>query len=97
MFLVWAVARFGHSLFAGAAIRWAAALAFGTTVVLLWGRFAAPKSRNRLCGKYLLAFKGFLFGLGGIAISCVYGLPFGAAYTALAVLHLMASVVTGTL
>ena len=38
-----------------------------------------------------------VFGLGGIAMSCVYGLPFGAAYAALAVLHLVTSVVAGTL
>ncbi len=43
-------------------LRWALAVAAGLVAAVLWGRFAAPKTRRRLRGGMLFLFKAAFLG-----------------------------------
>ncbi|MBF9032012.1 DUF2568 domain-containing protein [Rhodobacterales bacterium HKCCE3408] len=92
----------GHAAFVlsggtGPLAAWTAAAAAVGVVAILWGRFAAPKSRTRLGGTALLAFKIALFAVGAAAF-VLGGWPVIAVVFALAVaIHLVLATRLGAL
>lgn len=59
-------------------------------VVLVWGRFMAPKSSTRLTGAAYLVLKFILFGAAALALAVV-------GQTTLAILFMVASVINQVL
>lgn len=87
-----AVALFGYRLSDHAIARWIIPVILVAVVVVLWGRFAAPKAQTRLVMPNLLVFKIAIFAAGTAALvgagQPVWALLFGlcvALHLALAI------------
>jgi hypothetical protein len=86
-----AVFRLGSTMIPG----WAglvAGLFLLACVIVLWGRWGAPKSGHRLTSRPLLVFKIAIFTLGAAAFWAVDGALVAMIFTVICVLHLALAV-----
>lgn len=66
-------------------------IAGGVLFIVLWGLFAAPKSKRRLKGMNLLLFKIGMFAAAAISLMLVGQLVWGVVLAILAAVHLTAA------
>lgn len=92
LMLVFGFGLFGFTLAGGGWAGGAAALALVATAILLWARFAAPKSATRLKDLPLMLFKVAIFAAGTLAFWAAGFVEIASAFGALAALDLGAAV-----
>lgn len=83
-----AVFRLGSTMIPG----WAglvAGLFLLACVIALWARWGAPKSRHRLTGRALLAFKIAIFGTGTVAVWAADGTLVAVIFALIVAAHLV--------
>jgi peptidoglycan/LPS O-acetylase OafA/YrhL len=83
-----AIANGVHHAIDQPVLRWIVPVVVVTAVVLLWGRYAAPKSARRLRGSALLVFKACVFAAASLSLLAATGPIWAAAYATLAVIQL---------
>lgn len=79
-----AIAQGVHAAVDHPLLGWVAPAAAVIAVVLLWARFAAPRSTRRLRGGALIAFKACVFGAASLSLLVAAGPAWAAVYAALA-------------
>ncbi|GAB4350497.1 MAG: hypothetical protein Kow0026_06710 [Oricola sp.] len=92
-----AIAAGAHSLAGQPALRWVAPAAAVVAVAALWGRYAAPKSRRRLHGAGLVAFKTGVFAAAAMSLWPVTGPFWAAAYASAAAIQIVLAIAVGSL
>jgi hypothetical protein len=92
-----AIANGVHHTIDQPVLRWIVPGVAVIAVVLLWGRFAAPKSAKRLQGPALLVFKAGVFAAASASILATAGPAWAAAYAGLAIFQLGLAAAIGSL
>ncbi len=87
-----AFAYWGFTLDAGLAVRIALGLAAPAAMVVVWGRWLAPRSTRRLGMPGLVVAKLVVFGLAVAALAAAGAGVLAAVFAGLAVLHLVLAV-----
>jgi hypothetical protein len=83
-----AIANGVHHAIDQPVLRWIVPAVAVIGVVLLWGRYAAPKSARRLRGPALLGFKAGIFAAASFSLLAAAGPIWAATYAALAIVQL---------
>ena len=78
-------------------LRWPAMAVAVMLVVIAWGRYAAPKAKNRLAGMRLIAFKLMVFGGAAACLLPSAGPAMSAAFLAMALVQLTLAASIGRL
>jgi hypothetical protein len=83
-----ALVDFGLHLPASTAARVIVAAGVPVLVIVVWGRFAAPRARTRLPQPWLGLFKLALFALAALGLYVSGHVTLGAAFGAVSLVHL---------